>query len=109
MTFSGNIDWNGVILVVGQGQVVQNGGGHMNVNGAIYVAQIMNPPTPPNPPVFSSTNELASVGNPQYTWNGGGTNTITYDHCKADGLLQKYNGNPSNKPLQVLSSRMLNF
>ena len=28
---------------------------------------------------------------------------------KADALLQKYDGNPSNKPLQVLSSRMLNF
>ena len=109
MTFSGNIDWNGVILVVGQGQVVQNGGGHMNVNGAIYVSQIMNPPTAPNPPVFSSTNELPQVGNPNYTWNGGGSNSITYDHCKADALLQKYDGNPSNKPLQVLSSRMLNF
>jgi hypothetical protein len=109
MTFSGNIDWNGVILIVGQGHVIQNGGGHMNVNGAVYVAQIMNPPTAPNPPVFASTNELASVGNPQYTWNGGGTNSISYDHCKADALLQKYNGNPSNKPLQVLSSRMLNF
>ena len=29
------------------------------------------PPTAPNPPVFSSTNELAQVGNPNYTWNGG--------------------------------------
>ena len=53
--------------------------------------------------------ELAAVGNPHYTWNGGGTNQIQYDHCLADGLLQKYEGKPSGLPLQVLSMRTLQY
>ncbi len=99
LTFSGNFTWNGIVLVVGQGQVVHNGGGNGNFNGAIYVAQTKD----------ASGNELAAVGTPQYTWNGGGTNQILYDHCLADGLLSAYEGKPSSLPLQVLSMRTLNF
>jgi len=99
LTFSGNFTWNGIVLVVGQGQVVHNGGGNGNFNGAIYVAQTKD----------AAGNELAAVGNPQYTWNGGGTNQIQYDHCLADGLLQKYEGKPSGSPLQVLSVRTLQY
>lgn len=99
LTFSGNFTWNGIVLVVGQGQVVHNGGGNGNFNGAVYVAQTKD----------AAGNELAKVGNPQYTWNGGGVNSIQYDHCLADGLLQKYEGKPSGLPLQVLSMRTLNF
>lgn len=99
MTFSGNFTWNGIVLVVGQGVVVHNGGGNGNFNGAIYVAQTVD----------AAGNLLPAVGNPQYTWNGGGTNAMQYDHCLADGLLQKYNGKPSNLPLQVLSMRTLQF
>jgi hypothetical protein len=99
MTFSGNFSWNGIVLVVGQGQVVHNGGGNGNFNGAIYVAQTKD----------AAGNELTAVGNPHYTWNGGGTNQIQYDHCLADGLLQKYEGKPSGLPLQVLSMRTLQY
>ena len=99
LTFSGDFTWNGIVLVVGQGQVVHNGGGNGNFNGAIYVAQTKD----------ASGNELTAVGNPQYTWNGGGTNQIQYDHCLADGLLQKYEGQPSGLPLQVLSMRTLQY
>ena len=99
LTFSGNFTWNGLVLIVGQGQVVHNGGGNGLITGAMYIAQTMD----------SSGNLLASLGSPQFTWNGGGGNTINYDHCMADGLLQKYNGQPSPQPLQVLSSRTLNF
>jgi len=99
LTLSGNFTWNGIVLVVGQGQVVHNGGGNGNFNGAIYVAQTKD----------ATGNELASIGSPQYTWNGGGTNQIQYDHCLADGLLQKYEGKPSGLPLQVLSMRTLQF
>ena len=99
LTFSGNFTWNGIVLVVGQGAVVHNGGGNGNFNGAIYVAQTRD----------AAGNELSSVGNPHYTWNGGGVNSIKYDHCLADGLLQKYEGKPSGLPLQVLSMRTLQF
>jgi len=100
LTFSGNFTWNGIVLVVGQGQVVHNGGGNGNFNGAIYVAQTED----------AAGNLLPVVpGQPQYTWNGGGVNSIQYDHCLADALLQKYNGQPSAYSLQVLSTRTLQY
>jgi len=100
LTFSGNFTWNGIVLVIGQGQVVHSGGGNGTFNGAIYVAQTKD----------AAGNLLPVVpGQPQYTWNGGGTNQIQYDHCLADGLLQKYQGQPSTYPLQVLSTRTLQF
>ena len=100
LTFSGNFTWNGIVLVIGKGVVVHNGGGNGQFNGAIYVAQTVD----------SSGNLLPVVpGSPTYTWNGGGANSIQYDHCLADGLLQKYNGNPSSYSLQVLSTRTLQF
>ena len=113
LTFSGNFTWNGLVLVIGNGQVVHNGGGNGIINGAMYVSPIQNlPPVgTPSQPMLNQTspNLLGTLGGPMYTWNGGGGNTINYDHCKADGLLQKYNGQPSPQPLQVLSSRTLNF
>ena len=99
MTFSGNFQWNGLVLIIGQGTIVHNGGGNMFINGAMYVAQTVD----------ASGNLLPSVGPPNFTWNGGGTNQVTYDHCMADNLLRPYEGKPSNYPLQVLSTRMLNF
>lgn len=100
LTFSGNFTWNGIVLVVGQGVVIHNGGGNGQFNGAIYVAQTED----------SSGNLLGVIpGSPTYTWNGGGANSIQYDHCFADGLLQKYNGQPSTLSLQVLSTRTLQF
>ncbi len=99
LTFSGDFTWNGLVLVIGQGQVVHNGGGNEYIQGAMYVAQTED----------ASGNLLSAVGNPNFTWNGGGVNSITYDHCLADNLLSPYEGKPSNYPLQVLSTRTLNF
>ena len=100
LEFSGNFTWNGIVLVIGKGVVIHDGGGNGNFNGAIYVAQTVD----------ASGNLLPVVpGSPSYTWNGGGANSIQYDHCLADGLLQKYNGNPSAYSLQVLSTRTLQF
>jgi hypothetical protein len=100
LTFGGNFTWNGIVLVIGKGVVTHNGGGNGVFNGSIYVAQTVD----------ASGNLLPVVpGSPTYTWNGGGVNSIQYDHCLADGLLQKYNGNPSAYSLQVLSTRTLQF
>ena len=99
LTFGGNFTWNGLVLVIGQGVVVHQGGGNGTFNGAIYVANTLD----------ASNNTLSTLGTPQYIWNGGGTNQIQYDHCLSDALLQKYNGQPNPWPLQILSSRMLQF
>lgn len=73
LTISGNYGWDGVILCIGQGASIMNGGGNGQIVGSVYVAN-------------TSGNTFAS---PSATWNGGGGNGIQYDHCWADYMLGK--------------------
>jgi hypothetical protein len=70
-TFSpgGNVGWNGIVLVVGKGIITGNGGGNNQYNGAIVVAQTVNPVTGV---------PLATLGAPTFNWSGGGGNGIYY-------------------------------
>lgn len=92
-TLSGNFTWNGVILVIGTATVTNNGGGNGQITGAMYVAN-------------TAGNTLNPVN---FNWNGGGGNGIQYDHCWADNLLNKFPPAPNGLPLQVLSSRTLEY
>jgi hypothetical protein len=93
LTISGNYNWNGLILVIGAGASVMNGGGNGQVNGSVFVANtaggILNPPTA--------------------DWSGGGGNGIQYDHCWADDMLAKVPYTPVISPngLQIVSLRTL--
>jgi Tfp pilus assembly protein PilX len=69
--FSGNTGWNGVVLVIGQGYALENGGGSNEFDGAFFIAKTRD----------SSGNELSSLGTPTLNWNGGGNNGIWYDSC----------------------------
>jgi len=94
LTMSGNFTWTGVILVIGSATVNNNGGGNGQITGAMYVA---------------NTGAGNTLGSPTFNWNGGGGNGIQYDHCWADNLLNKFPPPPNSSPLQVLSSRTLEF
>jgi hypothetical protein len=93
LTMQGNFSWNGVILVLGTATVTHNGGGNGQITGAMYVAN----------------NNGSALGQSSFNWSGGGTNTIQYDHCWADDLLNKFPPSTTDQPLQVLSSRVLTF
>src|SRR5215469_7602078 len=109
MTFSGDFNWNGLVLVAGKGVIVHNGGGNMFIDGSIYVAQTLDPSANPPGSVLTNQGLLPQMGTPSFTWNGGGTSDVQYDHCLADSLLKKYENQPSPNPLQILSSRTLQF
>ena len=109
MTFSGNFNWNGLVLVVGKGIIVHNGGGNMNITGSEYIAQTLDPNANPPGSVLTNQGLLPQMGTPTFTWNGGGTSDVQYDHCLADSLLKRYENQPSPSPLQILSSRTLQF
>lgn len=68
-TASGTIGWNGLVLVIGKGIVIGTGGGSNQYNGAMIVAQTMNPVTGA---------PLTSLGSPTYNWSGGGGNGVFY-------------------------------
>jgi hypothetical protein len=76
LSFTGNASFNGLVLVIGQGIVTESGGGSGGFNGTMFVAKTQSA-TPPYP-------ELATLGSPLYSWNGGGTSDIQYNSCWAN-------------------------
>ena len=92
LTISGNYSWNGLILVIGAGASVMNGGGNGQIVGAVYVANTAN----------------GTLSSPAASWSGGGGNGIQYDHCWADYMLSKIPPLPPTidaNALQVISLR----
>ncbi|MBI2681903.1 MAG: hypothetical protein HYX26_01565 [Acidobacteriales bacterium] len=79
LTISGNFTWEGIILVVGSGKIIANGGGNRYINGGIFVAQTRDRTSP-----FALRGTL---GNPDVDWNGGGTNEIKYNSCRLNQAL----------------------
>jgi Tfp pilus assembly protein PilV len=76
LTISGGMQWDGLILVIGQGNVVINGGGAGEIFGQMLVAKT-NSSVSPFP-------QLAGLASPTFTWNGGGKASITYNSCWAN-------------------------
>jgi hypothetical protein len=83
LTFNGNPNWNGVILVIGKGIVTSaSGGGNGTINGGMLVANLYN----------SSGQLLPSTsapGVPTFNWNGGGTYNVNYDSCWINNLSNR--------------------
>jgi hypothetical protein len=95
LVLKGDFTWTGVVLVIGSATVDNSGGGNGQITGAMYVA--------------NTAGGGNTLGSPTFNWNGGGGNGIQYDHCWADNLLNKFPPPPNASPLQVLSSRTLEF
>jgi Tfp pilus assembly protein PilX len=95
LTFSGDYSWNGLILVIGNGASIMNGGGNGQVNGAVFLANTAG----------------GTLGSPVADWTGGGGNGVQYDHCWADNMLAKvpYAPSISSSGLKVISLRMLQY
>jgi hypothetical protein len=76
LSFNGNASFNGVVLVIGQGIVTESGGGNGGFNGTVFIAKTQSA----TPPYL----ELATLGSPLYSWNGGGNSDIQYNSCWAN-------------------------
>jgi hypothetical protein len=85
---AGTVGWNGIVLVIGQGDVQGNGGGNNSYNGAVFVAKTRD----------ASGNILNNLGTPIFDWSGGGGNGIAYNPCTINNATQ-------NQSYQVLSFR----
>jgi type IV pilus assembly PilX-like protein len=84
LTMSGNPSWNGLILVVGKGNVVKNGGGNGTLDGSLLVANMYSD----TPPTYTHLIPSGPPGIPTIAWNGGGNATIQYDSCWSSSLSQ---------------------
>lgn len=80
LTLSGNFQWNGVIMVLGEGNVLRNGGGHGDIFGAMFVAK------------FAKTGLSTDVFQaPTFNTNGGGSANIQYS-CSAIDMAKSVGG-----------------
>ncbi|HEX5604503.1 MAG TPA: pilus assembly PilX N-terminal domain-containing protein [Pyrinomonadaceae bacterium] len=73
LTLNGNFQWNGVIMVLGTGEVYRSGGGHGDIFGAMFVAKF---PT--------SGADSDKFGAPVFDTSGGGTSNIQYSSDAVD-------------------------
>lgn len=79
LNITGQSNFNGLILVIGQGVLNESGGGSGNgvqFNGSIFLAKTNNSTSP--------YAQLAALASPLIAWNGGGTNGIQYNSCWAN-------------------------
>ncbi|MCX5824004.1 MAG: pilus assembly PilX N-terminal domain-containing protein, partial [Deltaproteobacteria bacterium] len=69
LTLDGNFNYNGLIMCIGQGNLLRNGGGSGDIVGSILVARTRD----------ASNNLLTTLGNSTYNTNGGGNSDIIYN------------------------------
>ncbi len=79
LTYHGNTEWNGIVMVIGEGSILRNGGGNGNPSGAMIVANIDPTPDGPNADKSDWCTETADgFGQANYHTNGGGNSTVTW-------------------------------
>lgn len=82
LSFNGNATFDGLILVVGQGAIVESGGGNGGFNGSVFLARTQYPNQCPTAPC-GELPALSASYPPTIAWNGGGTGFIQYNSCWA--------------------------
>jgi hypothetical protein len=74
LTIDGNVDWDGLILVVGEGHVLRDGGGSGNLSGAIVVADVAGPDG-----IFGNSDDCQNGFEiPDFVVNGNGNSNVEY-------------------------------
>jgi Tfp pilus assembly protein PilX len=68
LTWLNDVSYNGVIMCIGQGNLLRSGGGSGGIEGAIVVAKTRD----------ASNNLLTTLGNPTYVSSGGGNIDMQY-------------------------------
>ncbi|MFL6283965.1 MAG: hypothetical protein ACJ74Q_12560 [Pyrinomonadaceae bacterium] len=81
LTMGGNANWNGVILVLGDGNLDRNGGGNGDILGAIVVAKFAR--TWPSSENGTAHPFLA----PSYSTSGGGNSTVQYSSSAVSNAM----------------------
>jgi len=74
LTIDGNVDWTGMIIVVGEGSILRNGGGSGLLSGAIVVADVSGPDG-----IFGNADDCENgFESPDFVVNGNGNADIEF-------------------------------
>ena len=82
LSTQGNPSWDGVILVIGKGNIQWQGGGNGTFNGGIFVANLYNNAGQLLP-------SSSAPGAPTFNFSGGGTANINYDSCWSNKMANR--------------------
>jgi len=80
LTFQGNIDYDGLILVFGEGSMKRQGGGENNIRGGIIVADTRGPDG-----IIGTADD--ALGPPTMDTSGGGKSNIIYCSTAIDDMI----------------------
>ena len=111
LTLHGDFSWNGLILAIGEGAIVKDGGGNATLNGSMFAANLTtgNPGTG-GPSAYPATGYGTPIalgannppGKPFFGWNGGGNATVQYDSCWNQVVNQSL-------PYHIVTQRELSY
>src|SRR5438445_166110 len=111
LTLNGNFSWDGLILAIGEGAIIKDGGGNATVNGAMFSANLTtgNPGTG-GPGAYPASGYGTAIalgsnnppGKPFFGWNGGGNATIQYDSCWIQAVT-------NSMPFHLITQRELSY
>lgn len=93
LTFQGNVSYEGLILVIGNGYMKRNGGGNGVIGGGIIVANTRGPDN-----ILGTADDDTALGAPTFDTSGGGNSSIEY--CST-----ALNNVQSQLPLSVVAYR----
>jgi hypothetical protein len=88
LELAGNLTWDGLILVIGTGNLTLSGGGNKTINGGVYVANTNDP--------------SGNLGAVNVNANGGGTSHLYYDSCKIANAT-------ANQSFRVITYREMTY
>jgi hypothetical protein len=88
LELAGNLAWDGLILVIGTGNLTLSGGGNKTINGGVYVA--------------NTTDPSGNLGAVNVNANGGGTSALYYDSCKIANAT-------ANQSFRVITYREMTY
>jgi Tfp pilus assembly protein PilX len=100
LTFHGNINYTGIIMVIGDGAMVRTGGGNGTISGAVWVANTSGPDGIPG-------NADDAMGAAVLNTSGGGASNVQYCSSAIANALSLTAPPPSYSPLIVKSFRQV--
>ena len=77
LIFQGNIDYDGLIMVIGKGSMIRSGSGNGTIRGGILIANIVGPDDVPG-----TTDDV--LGASTLNTSGGGNSNIVYCSTAVD-------------------------
>jgi hypothetical protein len=103
LTFDGNVDFTGIIMVIGQGIMVRNGGGNGTISGAIWVANTAGADGKVGG-IYDADNVMGAA---VLNTSGGGNSNVQYCSSAINNAINQTTSTPTYAPLLVRSFRQV--